>query len=242
MRTSTLARDRSRRVRRRSIRLEFLEDRVLLASATLDINNTTGSPTKGLLSFVGSAGVADNLSVKTSTQILDPVLNYTQLNYTITDKTETINLTAGTIADGWTGSGTNTVTGPGSIKQQTTTTYVSSDSIQLQDGNDIVSIASVGATTSLWFNNKPGNVDSVTLGGPGGAQSIVGNLSIFNNSGSTALTVSDTGDTTARTVFVSSGQIANLIPYLIQYGAAKVSSLTINGANALCTLNVNANN
>jgi hypothetical protein len=226
----------------RSMVLEPLENRTLLTvAAILDINNTTGSPTKGLLTYTGSANFTNNLSVKTATQTLDPTLGYTQLNYTFTEKVGTITLGSGAVADGWTGSGTSTVTGPGSIKQLTTTTYVSSVGINLQNGNDTVSIASVGATTILSFANNPGNLDTVTIGGGGGAQSVIGNLAIANPAGSTALTVNDSGDTKAETVFLSDGQIANLEPYLILFGGANLSSLSIIGANALGTLNVNAN-
>ncbi len=229
--------------KRRSLFFDPLEDRTLLAAtALLDINNTAGSPTKGLLTYTGSAAVTDGLTVKTSTVITDGADGFSTLMYTFTsDANETITLGPGAIADGWTGSGTTAVTGPGSIKMSTTTSYVSSVSITLQSGNDTATISSVGASTSLIFNNKPGNADAVTLGGSGGAQGISGNLSITNTAGTTALTVNDSGDTSPRTVFVSGTQIANLEPSLILFGAANLSSLTITGGNALGTLNVNAN-
>ena len=99
----------------------------------------------------------------------------------------------------------------------------------------------MGATTSLSFTNSPGDLDTVTLGGAGGAQGITGNLTITNSAGATALTVNDSGDTTPKTVFLSGTQIANLEPSLILFGGANVTSLSIIGANALGTLNVNAN-
>jgi uncharacterized protein (TIGR03118 family) len=226
--------------------LEPLEERTLLAAALLDINNTTGSPTKGQLSYLGSANVTNNLTVKTSTVVLDPTLGSTELVYTFTDKAEPINLGPGAVLDGWTGSGTNTVTGPGSIKNvsgsvATTTSYVSSVAINLQNGSDTVAIASVSGATSLTFNNAPGDADTVTIGGAGGAQGIGGNVTIVNHAGTTALTVNDSGDTKPETAFVSNGVLSNLFPAELLFGAANLSSLSIVGANALGTLNVNAN-
>ena len=81
----------------------------------------------------------------------------------------------------------------------------------------------------------------MTLGGASnGAQSLGGNITISNSAGTTALTVIDSTDTKAQTAFLSDGQLANIEPYLIQFGSANLSSLTIEGSNTLGTLNVNA--
>src|SRR4029077_4664103 len=130
----------------------------------------------------------------------------------------------------------------GSIKAATNTTYVSSVSINTLDGNDSVTISSVGAAANVIFNNNKGDADTVTLGGPGGAQNLSGTITISNTAGTTALTVNDSGDSKPQTVFVSNAEIATLEPALILFGAANVSSLAIIGSNALGTLNVNANN
>jgi uncharacterized protein (TIGR03118 family) len=217
---------------------EPLEQRTLLSSATLDISNS-GS-TKGLLSYNPSGTVASDLSIKASTQVTDPVQGFSKLIYTVTDASEPITLGSGATADGWTGSGTNTVTGPGSIKTLTNTTYVSSVDLNMLAGNDSVTVASVGAPVNLSFTNHAGDADSVLIGGPGGAQNITGNITIANAQGSTALTVDDAGDSKPQTVFLSDGQLANIEPYLILFGSADLSSLTIDGAGALGTLNVNA--
>ena len=77
----------------RPLSIEFLEDRTLLTvAATLDISNTAGALPKGLLTYTGVANFTNNLTVKTATQILDPVDGYTQLNYTFTEKVGTITL------------------------------------------------------------------------------------------------------------------------------------------------------
>jgi uncharacterized protein (TIGR03118 family) len=228
---------RSHRPNARTLRFESLEDRTLLsAQATLEISSS------GALTYTGSTAVTDGLTVKTSTVITDGADGFSTLMYTFTsDSDETITLGPNATNDGWTGSGTSVVTGPGSIKQSTTTTIVSSVAIDLEAGDDSLTISSVGAKTSVNFNSNPGDADSVTLGGAGGAQNISGNVTLSNAAGTTALTVNDSGDTKAETVFVSGTQIANLEPSLIQFGSANLSSLRIIGAGALGTLNVNAN-
>jgi uncharacterized protein (TIGR03118 family) len=201
----------------RPLFLESLEDRTLLAgSAILDINNSTG-----VLSYQDSAGTTNNLTV-----------SYTSPKYTFTD-TATITLGAGAKADGWTSSGAHTVTGPG--------TNVKSIAIDLLNGNDSVGIASSAAPAVIAFTNQAGNADTVTLGGAAnGAQSLGGPITVSNSAGTTALTVNDAADPKPQTVFLSDGQLANIEPYLIQFGSANLSSLTIDGAGALGTLNVNA--
>lgn len=199
----------------RRLVLESLEDRTLLASATLAISAT------GVLTYVASTGATNNLTV-----------SYTSPNYTFTDTGEAIALGSGTT--GWLASGSHSVTGPG--------TSVKSISIDTRDGNDTVAIMSVAAPTNVAFTNLPGNADTVVLGGASnGAQGIAANVTISNAAGSTALTVDDIGDTKPQTVFLSDGQIANVEPYLIAFGSANLSSLSIEGSTALGTLNVNAN-
>ena len=160
-RVRPLVRPRPTRRAHRPLVLESLEDRTLLASATLDISNS--GLTKGLLSYNPSANVVSALSVKTSTVTIDPVAQFSELIYTFTDTSEPITLGPGAIADGWSGSGTNTVTGPGSIKTTTTTGFVSSVNLNMLAGNDSVTIASVSAAVNLSFNNHAGDVDSVLI-------------------------------------------------------------------------------
>ncbi len=210
------------RMSRRTFRRLFherLENRTLLASATLSISN-------GALNYQASSGVPNVLTVS-----LAPAAGTVPATYTITDTGESIALGSGT--KGWTSSG-NMVTGPSST--------VTSIAINTLDGNDSVTIVSVGAPTAIAFTGNPGNADTVTLGGKtNGVQSIAANVTITNAAGTTSLTLNDSSDTSAKTVFLSDGEIANLVPFPIQFGAANLSSLTIMGAGALGTLNVNAN-
>ena len=216
-----------RRVRRRERRRPFrplfhdrLEDRTLLASATLSISST------GALQYLASSGVTNALTVS-----LAPAAGSIPATYTFTDTGEAITLGTGTT--GWSIAG-NSAQGPAST--------VTSIAINTLDGNDSVKITSVGAPTSIAFTGDAGNTDAVTLGGnTNGAQSVGATVTITNAGGTTALTANDSNDTTAKTVFLSDGEIANLVPFPIQFGSANLSSLTIMGAGALGTLNVNAN-
>src|SRR5436305_141991 len=82
---------RPQRARSR-LRLEPLEDR--LAPATLDVPG-------GSLIYTASGGVANNLAI-----------GVLATSYTFTDTGETITLTPNAVAAGWSGSGTNSVSGP----------------------------------------------------------------------------------------------------------------------------------
>ncbi len=95
------------------LRLEPLEDR--LAPATLDV-------TGGSLTYTASAGVNNNLTI-----------GITGGSYTFTDTGETITLTPNAVNAGWSGSGTNSVSGPVS-------TVINGFSVNLQDGADTLSV------------------------------------------------------------------------------------------------------
>ena len=123
--------------------VETLEDRTLLASSTLSIAN-------GVLTYQASLGVPNNLTVS-----FVAATSSAAATYTFDDTGETIALGSGTA--GWSGGGTNKVSGPG--------TPVTSIGINTEDGNDAVTLLSVGAATNIEFSNKPGNIDTVTLGG-----------------------------------------------------------------------------
>src|SRR4029077_4559095 len=106
-------------------RTEQLEDRTLLSTL-----NLTAAPI-GVLSYSAGAGISNNLTVSVSGG-----------NYTFTDTGETITLGGNAIAAGWTGSGTNTVTGP--------TSSVLSSSIDLADGTNTLTVASTADTTNAF--------------------------------------------------------------------------------------------
>src|SRR4051794_17840426 len=99
---------------------ETLEDRRLLA-ATLDL--TAG----GALTYNGSA-------VDNNTTISDTSTSGAG-DYVFSDTGETITLTPAAILAGWTGDGTNTVTGPDSS--------VTSLLVNVDSGNDTVNVQSI---------------------------------------------------------------------------------------------------
>ncbi len=80
----------------RRLCLEALEDLTLLS--TLDV-------TGGSLDYLASEGVDNNLTISLGGSI-QPT------SYILSDTGETITLTANAVLAGWTGNGTNTVTGP----------------------------------------------------------------------------------------------------------------------------------
>lgn len=92
--------------------IEILEARI--APAMLELSGT-------LLGYTAAAGITNNLTI-------DLVVG----NYTFTDTAETITLGANALAAGFTGSGTNTVTGPASA--------LASIRIQLDNGNDTLNV------------------------------------------------------------------------------------------------------
>ncbi len=199
-------RARSRR-RSRLTACESLESRALLA--TLNI-------VSGALTFDSVPGVADNLSIGTTAP---------SGNYVISDSTTTITLQAGAVHAGWkfVGSSNNAVTGPVSS--------VSSIAADTKDGNDTVTVQSATAPVALTFTNTAGNIDTVVIGGAAGqgAQGVTGPVSIVNVNGATNLTVDDSADTQGQSPTISSTTITGLAPSTINYSAASLASLSING-------------
>ena len=222
------ARPRRSRPGRRHIDWEPLEVRTLLA--TLNIAG-------GALSFLSTPGVADNLTILTS----GPTGKYTFTD--LTTPATTITLQAGAIAAGWTGSGTNTVTGPDRS--------VTSIAVDTRDGNDTVAVQSADASVALTFTNLAGNVDTVTIGGDAkkGTQSINGSVSINNISGTTDLIVDDTHNATKPvTVSMSSTKITGLLPgaadqdqpNAIDYSKTSLGSFIYDEGGAGTTLSISS--
>jgi hypothetical protein len=206
------------RPRRASV-LEALEDRVLLS--VLNIVSKA-------LTYVAAAGIANNLTISTAGATGA---------YTFNDAGETITLGPGAIGAGWTGSGTHTVTGPDAS--------VASIAVDTKDGNHTVAVQSIDAPAAISFSNALGDLDTVNLGSATkGVQAILGNVTISNAEGTTALTVDDSGNTpsSARNPTVAAGAITNLAPRPIFAAAAKLSSLTVKGGGLFGTLSVNAGN
>jgi uncharacterized protein (TIGR03118 family) len=210
--------------RRRRLDLETLDDRTLLA--TLDIvTSGSGSWLVKNLTYTGTTRKVNDVTVST-TGITG--------KYTFKDTGETITLGPGALSAGWTGSGTNTVTGPDSS--------VTLISVNTGDMNDTVVVQSIDAPTTLSFNNSTGNVDTVTLGSDPkkGVEGLSANVTIVNVKGTTNLTVDDSADTKGRTINLSGGTITGLIPTntglplssgTIDFSNAKLGGLVINESN-----------
>src|SRR5262249_6953520 len=81
--------------------------------------------------------------------------------------------------------------------------------------------------------NDGGNDDvSVGVGGPGGsAQGVRGSVQINSPSFRTRLTINDTADTVARTVFMDDHSVIGLAPGNIGFGPNDLSYLTIYGGS-----------
>jgi hypothetical protein len=143
---------------------EVLEDRRLLS--TLDI-------TSGSLTYDGTAAASD-LTVSTTGP---------SGAYRFTDADQTITLTAAAMTAGWTGSGTNSVTGPDSSVTGITITTGAAD--------DTISINSVDAST---FIDSGAGSDAINVTANGIAAAAIVTIDSSSNSGSESLTI-DTGGT-----------------------------------------------
>jgi hypothetical protein len=127
-----------------------------------------------------------------------------------------------------------------------TSNFYYSTTLRTGTGNDRVNVE--GTTGTLRVFN-PGGQDSVYVGSrgsvPGGnVQGINGAVIVTGlGGGPTTLVVDDGGDTTGRTVTVSSGEVSGLAPADISWTATSsatggVTGLTINGGSGGNTFNV----
>ncbi len=134
-------------------RLELLEDRI--TPSTLDFVG-------GVLSYTASSGVVNNFTLSLSGS-----------TYTLNDTGETITLTAAAKAAGYTGSGTNTVTGPNSSALTSITVNLGdlADTANIRstakptlvntgDGNDTINVSSTGLTGNLAGITAPLTIDA----------------------------------------------------------------------------------
>jgi trimeric autotransporter adhesin len=153
-------------------------------SVSYDNNNVTLKviqvPTSDIVDVVGSAvnfytlaGVANNLTVSLTGDV-----------YSINDSAEVITLSAAATAAGWTGDGTNTVTGPTTYNSGSTT--ITSLAFSTQDGADTVSLMTVGSADVSITGDSTGALDFE------GNVTTTGNLAI---SGYTAITDGAAGST-----------------------------------------------
>jgi hypothetical protein len=127
------------------------------------------------------------------------------------------------------GSGGNTITisgTPYAIGSSTTTT------VNAGSGTDTVyTLATAGtAGADLVINGQDG-FDTVGIGNSGSVQSIDGAVDVTNTLGQTTLTVDDSADATAQSATVTATGITGLAPAAINYTAADLLGLTVNGGS-----------
>ncbi len=149
---------------KRQYRLEALESRTLLS--------TLSFPSQGSLDYVGATATASDLTVST---------NGTDYDFTDADQLITLDPTA--ISAGWTGSGTNTVTGPN--------ISVTGITISTSTANDTISIDSVDAST--FIDSGAGN-DTINVAANGVAAADIVTIDSSSSSGGESLSI-DTGGT-----------------------------------------------
>ncbi|MDB5309404.1 MAG: hypothetical protein JWO38_3606 [Gemmataceae bacterium] len=164
---------------------------------------------------------------------------------------DTINAGAGAVAITMTGSaGTVTVNGPISGSSATITGSSGGDTFNLQSdtgnvllavngagGADTYTVQTTSATAPVAIHGQ-GGTDTVTIGNAGSVQGIAGTVSVDNFGGSTALTIDDSTDATARTVTATNAQVTGLAPATISYTANDLIALTVDGGSGGNTFNV----
>ena len=191
-----------RLARRGPLRVEPLEDRS--TPATL---NSVGI---GAVTYTAGGGVSNTVTVGTD-----------GTNYTIADTAETITLTAGAVAAGWTGSGTNTVTGPN--------VNVFTLAINTGDANDAVAVRSVQHPITVDTGTGAGN--AVTVGGAAGsgAQEVQGPVQVQSTGGKTALTVDDAANPGSVGAFVDAAAVQGVTFYQIDFTPGDLAALAVLG-------------
>jgi hypothetical protein len=103
---------------------------------------------------------------------------------------------------------------------------VSSLTFDPGSGGTTIDVLTTSVPTAI---HSQGN-DTVVVSNNGSVQGIQANLSIDNAGGSTAVTVDDSADMTARTATLTASALTGLAPAAIGYGPG-VSSLTVNGGS-----------
>jgi hypothetical protein len=93
-------------------------------------------------------------------------------------------------------------------------------------GNDTVGVQATQRSLTI---NGQGGRDQVSLGKQGNAQGIVGNVSVTNANGSTALTIDDSADQAPCNATLNATSLQGLAPGQISWVAACLSSLVIKG-------------
>lgn len=219
---------RPRRGLGRGPMFEALEQRCLLSF--LDIASSgSGSAEPGPLTYVESgtpSPLPNELSV---------VSTGANGSYTIVDLRQTITLSATAIALGWTGSGTNTVTGPVS---SVTSIAISSSNEQVNN----LTIGSIDAPTTV-TGFQAVNLGQAPAGG--GASSLSGirqSVAIGVQTGQTtptALTLDDSGGTVGQNWTIAPTSVSGASPGAISWTAGQINQLNIQGGSGNNVFNVN---
>jgi hypothetical protein len=195
--------------RRQALRLalECLEDRTV--PSTLNIVN-------GQLNYFAKTNVSDNLTISLSGS-----------TYTFNDTADTITLGSGTA--GFTGSGTNTVTGPASSFTHMEPFFGSSF--------NTIAVQATAAPISVNDSTSTGQVHINLGNSTNGMQSIKNTVTdaCFCPS---AVSLDDSVDSTGRNVTVDSGFITGLAPGTIHLANHAATDLTIFGGSGGNTFNV----
>ncbi|OYV96331.1 MAG: hypothetical protein B7Z73_00915, partial [Planctomycetia bacterium 21-64-5] len=135
----------------------------------------------------------------------------------------------------------NTFTVSGTAAGATTT-------INSGTGSDTVNVQATAATGPLTIHGQGGS-DTVNAGdtgtvgaNPGNVQGILGNVTVDNAGGSTAMTIDDTTDTVAQNLTVTASSVTgfvNSVPAALgTYTYANLSSLSVDGGTAGNIFNV----
>jgi hypothetical protein len=174
------------------------------------------------LSYTASNGIADNLTVSLSNGV-----------YSFNDTGEVIFVT-GAGSAGWSGSGTNTVSGPQAS--------VASISIDLVNGTDTVNVLSIANPTTV--TESAGGSEVVSVGNNNTLASINGLVNVVSGVGAITLKVLDGSDATGQNAILTASSLSGLAPQPIQWTATPNQSggvvyLEIHGPAADTTYTIN---
>jgi hypothetical protein len=203
-----LLHDSSRKARRRARpALEPLEDR--LNPGNLDFSAA------GAAAFTANPGELNDITLN---------LNQATGRYQFTDNGAVITVSgAGSGAGGANdqGAGTNAVTFQAS--------FITSISIDTGDLADFVTVQSTSVPTTVTTSATGDANPTVTLGNAGSLQGIMAPVTIGNANALSTVVLDDSADPTGRTVTVSDTAVTGLAPAPINYTAADLGALTVNG-------------
>jgi hypothetical protein len=167
---------------------------------------------EGNLSYTPSQGVMTNLTVDAGGH-----------RYSFTDTAEPIVLDGSAMALGWTGSGTNTVSGPiGSVATM---------NLHVSDQQSTLMLADAFCPTSIsdLFVPASSAPDTIFLGDEAGheggtAQNLTGPITISNLANGSVVVLYDVNDPNAQTVTVTNNSIMGLVPGGVNYSGLVTGS------------------